>query len=290
MTIGCIGLGIMGSRMAANLQKHGHALVVYNRTPEKAASLIEGGAVWADTPAAMGKRVDLLFTVLAHPEAVEEAALGPDGFLEAMKPGTLWADCSTVHPSFSRQMARAAQHRQVRFVDAPVGGSLHQAARAELIFLVGGTEDDVAACRPFFEVMGQKVLHVGEQGMGISLKLVFNMLLATTMAAFSEGMALGQGLGISEELLLRVLPGSPVVPPFISRKQAKIEQGEYAAEFPLRWMQKDLQMASVAAYETGVAMPVANVAKELYRMAIREGLGDQDFSSIYRFMTETEEN
>ena len=105
MKIGFVGLGIMGSRMAANLQKHGHSLVVFNRTREKADPLVAEGARWADSPAALGPQVEVIFTMLAHPAAVQEAVLGKEGFLSHLGPGQIWVDCSTVNPSFSRNMA-----------------------------------------------------------------------------------------------------------------------------------------------------------------------------------------
>ena len=109
MSVGFIGLGIMGGRMAANLQKHGQQLVVFNRTPEKAKSLIDQGAVWAETPAAVARQVGVLFTMLATPEAVKDVALGEDGFWGHLREDSLWVDCSTVNPSFSRQMALTAK-------------------------------------------------------------------------------------------------------------------------------------------------------------------------------------
>src|SRR5438105_12144151 len=99
MKIGFIGLGIMGSRMAANLQKHGHSLIVFNRTREKAQPLIAAGAQWAEFPAALADKVEVIFTMLAHPDAVEEAALGKLGFLSHLRRGQIWVDCSTVNPS-----------------------------------------------------------------------------------------------------------------------------------------------------------------------------------------------
>jgi glyoxylate/succinic semialdehyde reductase len=142
MRIGFIGLGIMGSRMAAHLQGHADKLVVFNRTPEKAALLLAAGAVWAASPAVLAAQVDVLFTMLAHPDAVREAALGAQGFLGRLLPGALWVDCSTVHPDFAREMAAEARRRHVRFLDAPVAGSRPQAERTELVFLVGGDAAD----------------------------------------------------------------------------------------------------------------------------------------------------
>lgn len=283
MQIGFIGTGIMGSQMARHLVEAGHAVVVHNRTAQKAQSLVEAGATWADSPAAVAAQVDILFTMLAHPEAIEASALGKDGFLDALRPGTLWVDCSTVHPSFTRHMAAAANARNVRYMDAPVAGSKPQAIAAKLVFIVGGEAADVETCQPYFEVMGSKVVHVGEAGMGTALKVVVNFMLGTSMAAFAEGAALGQALGLSQETLFNVLIGGPVVPPYLAFKQAKMESGDYEAEFPLQWMQKDMHMAAVAAHESGAALPLGNSVKEVFRLAMQQGLGEQDFSAIYQF-------
>jgi 3-hydroxyisobutyrate dehydrogenase/glyoxylate/succinic semialdehyde reductase len=275
----------MGSRMAANLQKDGRQLVVYNRTPEKAADLVANGAILAESPAVVAEQVDLLFTMLAHPQAVEEMALGENGFLDSLDGGALWADCSTVTPSFSRRMAAEADGRGIRFMDSPVAGSKNQAAQAQLTFIVGSAVEDLEECRPYFEVMGSRILHVGPVGMGISLKVVINSQIAMAMVAFSEGVALGKSLGIPQDFLFNILLGGPVVAPALSGKRPKFEQDNYEdVEFPLRWIQKDLQMATVAAYETGSVMPLANAAKEIYRLADQKGLGDLDYSAVFKFL------
>ena len=119
------------------------------------------------------------------------------------------------------------------------------------------------------------------------MKMVVNLLLGNAMATFAEGMALGEGLGISRKVLFDSLLGTPAVAPFLASKREKIESGNYEAEFPLRWMQKDMHLASLSVYESGVAMPVTNAAKELYRLAMREGHAIQDFSAIYDYLTTT---
>src|ERR1700731_3893154 len=134
MKIGFIGLGIMGSRMAANLQKQGNSLVVFNRTRAKAEPLVGPCGRFAVSPAKLAEQVNVLFTMLAHPDAVEQAALDGNGFLNHLRPNTLWVDCSSVNPSFSKKMAAAAAARQIRFVDAPVTGSAPVAAEANLVF------------------------------------------------------------------------------------------------------------------------------------------------------------
>src|SRR5258705_6864530 len=281
MKIGFVGLGAMGSRMAANLQKSGYPLVIFNRSADKAASLVRAGAVLAATPAALAEEVEVLFTMLAHPAAVREAALGESGFLGRMRRGLLWIDCSTVNPSFSREMAAAALARKLRFLDAPVAGSRGPAEKGELTFFVGGNAADVEASAPLLRAMGSRIVHVGGHGMGAALKMVDNLLLASSMAAFAEGLVLGEALGISRERLLDFLMGTPLVAPYLATKRAKIEQGDYAPEFPLEWMQKDLHLAALSAQEMGVALPLTSAAKETYQLAARHGHAREDFSAIF---------
>lgn len=285
MKIGFIGLGIMGSRMAANLQKHGYDLVVFNRTRPKAQPLIDNGATFAESPAKVADQVDVLFTMLAHPDAVEQAALPANGFLDHLKPNTLWVDCSSVNPSFSKKMAAEAARRGLHLVDAPVTGSAPLAAEAKLVFWVGADTADLKRIRPLLLCMGNQIVHAGGQGMGTSMKMVVNLLLGNAMAAFAEAMALGEGLGLSQKMLFDSLLGTPAVAPFLATKRNKIDNGNYEAEFPLRWMQKDMHLATVSAYESGVAMPLTNVAKEIYRLAMRGGHDTEDFSVIYEYLT-----
>ena len=226
MKIGFIGLGIMGSRMAADLQKNDYPLVVFNRTRAKAEPLLGPCGTFSDSPAKLAEQVDVLFTMLAHPDAVEQAAMGANGFLEHLKPNSLWVDCSSVNPSFSKKMAAEAARRQVRFVDAPVTGSAVPAAEAKLIFWVGADPADLETIRPLLLCMGNKIVHTGGHGTGASMKMVVNLLLGNAMATFAEGMALGEGLGISRKVLFDSLLGTPAVAPFLVSKREKIESGK----------------------------------------------------------------
>jgi 3-hydroxyisobutyrate dehydrogenase-like beta-hydroxyacid dehydrogenase len=262
--IGFIGLGIMGSRMAANLQKHGYPLAVFNRTRAKAEPLLGPCGSFSDSPAELAEHVDVLFTMLAHPDAVEEAAFGQSGFLDRVKRNALWVDCSSVNPSFSRRMAGEAAKRGVHFVDAPVTGSAPVADEAKLTFWVGADTADLESIRSLLLCMGNRIVHTGGIGTGTSMKMVINLLLGNAMVAFAEAMTLGQKLGLSQKMLFESLVGTPVVAPFLAAKREKLESGNYDAEFPLRWMQKDMHLATLSAYESGVAMPQTNVSKEIY--------------------------
>jgi 3-hydroxyisobutyrate dehydrogenase-like beta-hydroxyacid dehydrogenase len=286
MTVGFVGLGIMGSGMAARLRAAGYDLVVTNRTRSKAESLIAAGAHWADKPASVGKQVDVLFSMLAEPGAVQAASGGVDGFLAQLKPGAIWVDCSTTNPAFASRMADQAKAFDIRFVAAPVMGSKDAAASGQLLFLAGGDADDVEACAPYFKAMGREVRRVGGVAAGISLKLVNNYLFGQAVFAFSEALVFGESLGLDRKLLLDSLLSSPGVAPYIASKRQNFETGEFEAAFPLKWMRKDLEMASETAYQNGVAMPMGNLAKEIYALAGRHGLADADYSAIYKFLSE----
>jgi 3-hydroxyisobutyrate dehydrogenase-like beta-hydroxyacid dehydrogenase len=286
MDIGFIGLGIMGSRMAANLQQDGRHLILHNRTRARAETLLANGADWAETPAEVGQQTTLLFTMLANPEAVADMALGESGFLPYLAPGSLWVDCSTVNPSFSQQMAAEARRRDVHFMDAPVAGTSGPAERGELLFLVGGDAADLETCRPLFDVMGRKTIHVGGNGMGTGLKMIFNLLLGEAMLAFSEALVLGQSLGMDRERLLDILLGSAVAAPFLAGKKTKITAGQWDAEFPLKWMQKDLHLVSITGYEQHVPLPGVNATSGILALAAGDGFAEDDFSAIYRFLAD----
>lgn len=287
MKIGFIGLGIMGSRMAANLLKKGHELVIYNRTREKAQPLLAQGAAWADSPADMATRVNIIFTMLSKPDAVAEVALiGKHAFLHKLPPKALWVDCSSVNPSFSKLMVVEAKQRKVHFLDAPVAGSKGPAEQAQLLFFVGGDKADLESVRPLFECMGKAVYHIGGHGMGSAMKMVNNILLGQAMVAFSEALVFGESLGITKQTMFDTLASSPVMAPFLNFKRKKLEQNDFSVEFPLQWMHKDLNLASETAYETGAALPAANCAKELFTLAMRDGLGEEDFAAVYKVLRE----
>jgi 3-hydroxyisobutyrate dehydrogenase-like beta-hydroxyacid dehydrogenase len=285
MKVGFIGMGIMGSRMAANLLKKGHELVLYNRTREKAKPLLDQGASWADTPADVGRRVPVIITMLSKPDAVAEVALlGKHSLLDAMLPDSLWIDCSTVNPSFSRLMAGEAAARKIRFLDAPVAGSKGPAGAGQLVFFVGGRSEDVDAARPLLEAMGKAVWPMGGHGMGSAMKMVNNIILGQAMTAFCEALAFGESLGMTKQAMFETLSTSPVTAPFLNTKRQKFEKADYAVEFPLQWMHKDLHLASETAFEIKAALPGMNAAKELYVLAVRNGMAEEDFMAVYKVL------
>ncbi len=284
MKIGFIGLGLMGSRMALNLAANGFTLNVYNRTKSKAEPILSKKINWQASPAAVSVHSDIIITMLSTPEAVQEVALGENGLLSGMKQGNVWIDCSTVNPSFSKQMAEITESLGFNFLDSPVAGSLIPAEKGDLLLLVGGKKSIVKYCDPVLKAMGRKYIHVGESGKGAAMKLVNNLVMALSIYAFAEGMHLAESSGITKEAVFNLMEGSPIVSPMISSKKNKFLTGDYSTEFPLRWLQKDLHLAAITAYEQGVALPGANAIKEIFAQAKQAGLGDKDFTAIYSFI------
>ena len=283
MNIAFIGLGLMGSRMAANVQKHIQKdLVVYNRTREKAEALIAEGATFRDTPEEAAKDADVLITMLASPDVVAQVSSGEHGFLGTLKEGALWIDCSTVNPSFSRTMYAFARSRGIRFVDAPVAGTTGPAESGELLVLAGGEESDIEEARPIFDAVGRKTLHAGEVGKGASMKMVINFLLGHALAGFSEAANLGTQLGLDQHQLFDTLLGGPMTAPFLGGKRENFESGEYPVEFPLELAHKDLHLAAQTAYEAGAPQPTGAAVRELFAMATHAGLGKEDVSAVYK--------
>jgi 3-hydroxyisobutyrate dehydrogenase/glyoxylate/succinic semialdehyde reductase len=286
MKIGFIGLGIMGSRMAKNLANAGYHLYIYNRTKEKADPLLSDRVEWCTSPGMVANNANVIFTMLSTPEVVQEIALGEEGLLSGMMKGNVWVDCSTVNPSFSRQMADITEELGFNFLDAPVAGSLTPAEKGELVFLAGGKKEIVKYCSPLFKIMGKKVVHAGEHGKGSALKLVNNLVMGRAMYGVAEGLMLGEHLGLDKKEILDLLDGSPIAPAMVGMKKEKFLTGDYSPEFPLQWLQKDLHLAAQSAYEEGSPLPATNLIKEIFALASKSGLAERDFTAVYKYLSE----
>ena len=284
MKIGFIGLGIMGSNMASNLAKNNVNLTVYNRTPKDFETFGNSNITIADSIKNAVKDADIVFSLLSTPKVVEDVFFGDEGALNSMKKNAIWADCTTVNPSFSSIAFREAEKYAIRFLDTPVSGSKIPAENAELIFLVGGEEKTLNEIQPYLNMMGNKVLHIGDIGKGASFKMLVNMMLAQSMLVFSEAILLGEKMGISKDFLLDTVPNLIVSAPFTKSKAQAIKNDNYEVQFPLEWMHKDLHLAALTAYEHNQPLYLANLAKELYASANQNGMGRDDMSAIYKFL------
>jgi len=281
MNLAFLGTGIMGSRMAANLAKAGHVVRVWNRTAGKCSSLAEIGCVVARSPREAVEGVEVVFTMLTDPQALESVSSGVGGFLDGLGAGTTWVDHSTVDPATSRRMWELARVREVRFLDIPVSGSSGAAHNAKLIFFAGGDAPDLERVAPLLSHMGARIVHAGPVGAGAALKLVNNLFLAQAQAAWSEALGLASRLGLSEETVHEAILPTHVAPAFLGLKRAKIEAREWSPEFPLKHALKDMRLAQAAAKETGVTFHQLTASELIYAQAALQGLGDSDISAVH---------
>lgn len=283
---GFIGLGIMGSAMAANLLKAGFRVTVWNRSPAKAASLAALGAELADTPQAVIAASSVTFAMLADPSAAEAVCFGKYGVLDGISAGKGYVDMSTVDAATAHKIAAAVTAKGGRFLEAPVSGSRKPAEEGTLIILTAGERSLFEEAMPALERMGKKVLFLGEVGNGANMKLVVNMVMGGMMAIFSEGLALGEEVGLDPAAILEVLDAGALANPMFKLKGGAMLQGNFATSFPLKHMQKDLRLAVALGDRLGLPLFSAAAANESFKRARRRGCGDEDFSAVYKAVRE----
>lgn len=283
MRVSFIGLGIMGSRMAANLLRGGAEVKVWNRSHSAMKNLHLLGATLA-TGFDDAFDADLVFSMLTTPNVVEEVMLAPQGGLSFMRPGSTWVDCSTVDPAFSLVCHQKAESAGVHFMDVPVSGSKPQAQNAELIMLAGGEKHDFEMVKPYLLMMGKSAVHAGGVSKGSALKMLVNSMLGQSMLVFVETLLLGEKVGFDRNFLLDFLPNLVVSAPITKPKADMIRNDEYDLQFPLELMQKDLFLVSKMAWENQQPLYMSNLAKEIFADALKSGYGRQDISAIYKFL------
>src|SRR6266566_6530565 len=275
--IAFLGLGQMGTPMAMRLLQAGHELTVWNRTPDRAKPLAAAGATVARSPAEAGAGAAFAITMLATPEALKEVVLGEHGLVKALGPGQVYIDMSTVGPHTVRSIA-ARFPQGVVIVDAPVRGSVSQAAEGRLEIFVGASDKDFERVRPILESLGS-VGHVGGPGAGAAMKLVANLALGASIAAVGEALALGGALGLGRAPLLNMLEGSQLSP-VVRAKRSNIESGHYPPNFKLRHAAKDLRLVIEAASAVDRNLKVSAAARACLDAAIERGAADLDYSAV----------
>ncbi|MGP8260570.1 MAG: NAD(P)-dependent oxidoreductase [Acidobacteriaceae bacterium] len=275
-----LGLGTMGSGMAANLLKAGFSLTVYNRTAAKAQPLVNAGARLAHTPADAVQGASIVLAMLADDAASRNVWLGADGALAAADQGAILIESSTVSPAWIAELAAAAAQRGLQFLDAPVTGSRTQAEAAQLSILVGGSEATLAAVSPVLKAMSKEIVHLGPVGSGAKLKLINNFLCGVQIASLAEGLAWIERSGLDREKSLEFLksaaPGSPVFASLSARMVSQI----YAVNFHLKLMAKDLLYAQNEAARCDLDLTTAQAARKLFDDAVAKGFGEEDMASV----------
>ena len=280
-TVGFVGLGTMGSRMVTRLLAAGHAVVGYNRTPARAQGLVDLGMRLAGSPRQVAEAAPVVLSMVTNDEAVRAVAEGPSGLVAGLGRDSIWAEMSTVSPETTRALATQAAARGAAMLDAPVSGSSVTIEQGRLTFMVGGDAAVLERVRPILLAIGPNVVHVGELGLAVSMKIAVNLGLATQMLSFCESVALAEKAGIARERAVEVLLKSVVASPMVKYRGPFVLGMPTEAWFDVDMIQKDLRLALDMARASAVALPGVALTHELLTAAKGQGLAHYDFAVLF---------
>jgi 3-hydroxyisobutyrate dehydrogenase len=284
--IGLVGLGRMGSAIGQRLLDLEQRLVVWNRTPERAAPLVARGAVLAADPAEVAALCGVVLVILRDGAALREVYRQPGGLAAGALAGVTVVDMTTAPLADIAEAARQVQQQGGRFIDAPISGTIEPARRGELVFMVGGDAADLARIGPVLERLGRKTVHVGPVGSGIVMKLVLNLPLATYWQTLGEALAIGQGHGLAMETMLDVLVDSKAAIGSLRAKLPQILDAGATVQFDLDGLRKDLVSMRDAATALQLHAPAVSAAAESATAAVRAGWGARDLAQLVRFVAD----
>lgn len=280
--IGFVGLGTMGTAMAANLRKAGYGVTVWNRTPGRAADLVALGATEAPTPAAVGAAADVVVSCVSDTPDVEAVLFGEDGVAHGLAAGGLVIDCSTISPSATAAFAERLAAQGIQFVDAPVSGGSEGARNATLTIFVGGAPDAVERATPVLQALGRTITRFGPAGSGQAVKAVNQVMIAGVYLAVAEGMVLAMKAGLDPEAVASALGGGVAGSWILANRSGKMISNDYPRGFRTSLHLKDLGIALEMARRLGVALPVSAFAAQLEAGLVAQGRGDEDMSNLAR--------
>lgn len=279
--LGFCGLGIMGYPMARNLRQAGHDLRVWSNTRSKAEKLAsECGAVPCAQPRDVAENAEAVFLCVGDTSMSRDVILGPGGLAVAAPP--VIVDISTISASASELLARQLKASGIEYVDAPCTGSKLGAEGRKLTFMVGAEPEVLDRVRPWLEVMGTQIFHCGPQGSGLRVKLTQNLIQANVLQAFVEGIVLSTKAGIDPRLMLDVLNNTAARSGLVAFKAPYIFRRDFSTHFSVKWMEKDIRLALELAGEENIPVPITAVTHQMFRAAIAQGVGDEDFSSLIK--------
>ena len=280
--IAYLGLGVMGRGMVTNLLNAGHSLTVWNRSEDPAAAAVAQGATRAATPAEAVQGADLILYCLSNDEAVQAVVFGDHGILAGVRAGTIAIDMSTVHPSLSHAEADAYSAKGVRFLDAPVFGSKGEAAAGGLWILVGGDRATFDEVKDVLEVLSETTHYMGGTGKGTAMKLVGNLVVAAQIEALGEAMVLATRAGLDANDVLGVLHVTDFRSPIFDGVGASLLRRDFGTAFALKHMLKDANLIARFAQDLNVPIPAAAATREVIKMAVNQGWGEENASAMIK--------
>jgi 3-hydroxyisobutyrate dehydrogenase-like beta-hydroxyacid dehydrogenase len=280
-SVGFLGLGIMGSRMAANIARAGVPLSVWTHTPGKAEGWAsEHGATAFATPAEVAERSDVVVSMVVDGDQVASVLLGEHGAIDAAHPGLLCVDMSTIGPVDARRIGAALGERDVAMLDAPVTGSSPRAEDGTLTIMVGGPHEQFLRVRALLETMGSLIVHVGELGQGQMLKVINNSLGAANAAAVAEALLLARATGVDLDALVQVTSAGSGGSTQLTLKSTPMREHDYTTLFKTAHLLKDVRLCLQEAETAGVPFAAAGHARDILTATMGRGHADQDYASI----------
>jgi 3-hydroxyisobutyrate dehydrogenase-like beta-hydroxyacid dehydrogenase len=283
-TLGFVGLGAMGSRIAGRLVDSGNQVYATNRTKAKAQPLIDRGLRWRESPREVAAAAEVVFSMVTDDAALGAITSGPDGILAGLEDGKVYVDMSTVSPRASRQLAERVDWRGAQMLDAPVSGSIPQAESGTLAIMVGGERQAFASVEPLLRELGQTVTHIGTNGQGLLLKLAINISLAVQTLAFSEGLLLAERGGIDPRLAAEVMSTSSIGSPMLRARIPLFLDLPEQAWFDVELMQKDIRLARQTADDLQIPLPSATVADQILTQARNLGYAHRDLAALHEVL------
>jgi 3-hydroxyisobutyrate dehydrogenase len=285
VTLGFIGLGNMGSRIAQRLLDHGYSLVAYDRNAAKAETVIAKRGFAAKNILELARTADVILSCLTNDEAVHSVYAGTAGVFAGARPGTVVLEMSTISPESSRELHRLGSQSGIEVLDVAISGSTPAAEQGTVTLLAGGNQDLFDAAEPIFQSIAKQYFLLGGPGSGTAMKLVVNALLGIGMQAIAEAVVLGEKTGLDRQRLLEVLSKTAVIAPAHLGKLARVAINDYTPQFPLRLMNKDFQLILKEAAETHIPMPVTEAAFRVNSEELAQH-NEDDFSAVLRRMEE----
>ncbi|MGH7245571.1 MAG: NAD(P)-dependent oxidoreductase [Candidatus Levyibacteriota bacterium] len=282
ITVGFIGLGIMGVPMATNILKKGFRVAVYNRTATKAFPLKKLGATIVSSPKEIANVSTVVITMVTGPKEVQEILFGKNGVSSSHKKPIV-IDMSTIGPTAAREINKKLQKFNIAFLDAPVTGSLPKAITGELTIFVGGEKHVFEKVKDILMCMG-KPLYIGESGEGQAIKMINNQLVAETIVAVAEGMLLADAMKLPREKVVQFLSDVPAVSPFMKLKMPNYATHTYPLLFSMKNMNKDLLLARKEVQKAKKQLRMLPYVSNLHQKAMKKGLGNEDFSAIIKLL------
>jgi len=279
--LGFIGLGVMGSSMAGHLLMAGYTVHVHTRSKEKARALIDGGAIWEESPALLAPKCRVVFTMVGYPSDVESVYFGPAGLIENAKSGAYLVDCTTSRPDLAVRIAAAAKGKGISAFDAPVSGGDIGAKNAALTIMAGGDAAEFETVKPLLALMGATVILQGGPGAGQHTKMANQIAIAGNLAGAVEAITYAKGAGLDPRTVLASIGSGSAGSWQLNNMVPRMLDGDFEPGFYVKHFLKDLRIALDSARAMKAELPFLALAESLFTTMLEEGYGDKGTQALY---------